>query len=521
MARTAGQNVDIRIKAYNEASPGLDAVANSIRKLPGELSKAAAVFQMVGGAAGGMGEDVAQAAGKMSALASLVSSGGPIGIGIAAVTVAVAAGSKVWELYNSQTTATAGMNATLAGTFEAMNKDLSKSQSTLQELTDKLIYWGKTAEEMQIGKLKETVAIQDVAIISNRKQADSIRASAEAMLEKAEAQEKDSDLEYLAHLRGQETAKQLRDRAGLELQTAAALEEGTSKAEAAYYVNVNTITALEELTTKTKAKTAAEKEAGQVASDLADENRRFAQDAAAMADASFNLYKQDISQKRGMSEWLRAATESDRKRTERDDERDRKGSELLAEAGQHQYDDLKSTGVSAARSISAAWTEAGVAMASGSASGSEAAKQAVFGSARAAIMAASGEAAAKSIAAYSGIPFVGVAIGLSVAASVAAIILGYLSKFEQGGIVRGSGGGIPIMAHDGERVLSARQTMAFERMVSALERQSTTRAGASVVGNGGIIQMNRYSTFAPSSSATRRDMREVMSLTLKLKKRGY
>ena len=83
------------------------------------------------------------------------------------------------------------------------------------------------------------------------------------------------------------------------------------------------------------------------------------------------------------------------------------------------------------------------------------------------------EAAAKAIAAHTGIPFVGVAIGLSFAAAAVAAIMSYASKtggFATGGIVRAGspGGPAPIMAHDKERVLSTRQTESFERLVDWL-----------------------------------------------------
>lgn len=79
---------------------------------------------------------------------------------------------------------------------------------------------------------------------------------------------------------------------------------------------------------------------------------------------------------------------------------------------------------------------------------------------------AAATAAANTYASVSAIPIVGPVLAPPAAAAAFAAVLAF-EAFEQGGIVNGrSGMPVPIMAHAGERVLSAPQTQNFERMVN-------------------------------------------------------
>jgi hypothetical protein len=78
-------------------------------------------------------------------------------------------------------------------------------------------------------------------------------------------------------------------------------------------------------------------------------------------------------------------------------------------------------------------------------------------------------AAAGAYAATAAIPLVGPELAPAAAATAYAATMSFvgLAAFDQGGVVGGMGGmPVPIMAHAGERVLSAPQTQNFERMVN-------------------------------------------------------
>ncbi len=80
-------------------------------------------------------------------------------------------------------------------------------------------------------------------------------------------------------------------------------------------------------------------------------------------------------------------------------------------------------------------------------------------------------AARKTYVAVAGIPYVGPFLAPAAAAAAFAAV----EAFEQGGIVKGvGGGGVPILAHAGERVLTSQQTNNFEKLVNQSSSASTS-----------------------------------------------
>jgi hypothetical protein len=80
-------------------------------------------------------------------------------------------------------------------------------------------------------------------------------------------------------------------------------------------------------------------------------------------------------------------------------------------------------------------------------------------------------AARKTYVAVAGIPYVGPFLAPAAAAAAFAAI----EAFEQGGIVKGvGGGGVSILAHAGERVLTSQQTNNFEKLVNQSSSASTS-----------------------------------------------
>lgn len=86
-------------------------------------------------------------------------------------------------------------------------------------------------------------------------------------------------------------------------------------------------------------------------------------------------------------------------------------------------------------------------------------------------------AASGAFAATAGIPIVGPALAPAAAATAFSQTISFLglAAFEQGGIVNGSHGmPVPIMAHAGERVLTAGQTSKFDSMVNSSTSASSS-----------------------------------------------
>jgi hypothetical protein len=139
-----------------------------------------------------------------------------------------------------------------------------------------------------------------------------------------------------------------------------------------------------------------------------------------------------------------------------------------------------------------------------------------------AISAASVEAAVKAIAAHSGIPFVGLAIGVAAAAAAVTAIQTYaIAKFATGGAIEGGAGGIDkniIAVTRKERVLSVQQNENFERLVSVLDRMSVAAPAAATTGAGGqpVIQF----VVPPSTAHLKRTVRDLGKEQRRLARRG-
>jgi hypothetical protein len=128
----------------------------------------------------------------------------------------------------------------------------------------------------------------------------------------------------------------------------------------------------------------------------------------------------------------------------------------------------------------------------------------LFSTMQTAIAASSTEAAVKAIAAHTHIPFVGVAIGLSfAAAAVAAIAQWANTKFDTGGVFRSSSGAGPAILHDKERVLTTRQTEAFEQLVGLLSGRAGPAGALAGAGAGGgtFVYQQTNNSFIPPSNA--------------------
>jgi hypothetical protein len=139
-----------------------------------------------------------------------------------------------------------------------------------------------------------------------------------------------------------------------------------------------------------------------------------------------------------------------------------------------------------------------------------------------AISAASVEAAVKAIAAHSGIPFVGLAIGVAAAAAAVTAIQTYaIAKFATGGAIEGGAGGIDkniIAVTRKERVLSVQQNENFERLVSVLDRMSVATPAAATTGGGG--QPSLQFIVPPSTAHLKRTVRDLDKEQRRLARRG-
>lgn len=536
--------------------------ANDIfMKMPERLSKGASAFSVLGGAAASAGGSLGASISKVSQLGALVSGGGAVGIGIAAVTVAVAAGKAAWDAYSAEAKAVSGIIPSLSGTFKMLGEDLKKSREDVEKLTNEIVWFGKTAKEQTIGTLTEQTAAQEKAIDSNERMIASIRESAAQYRKQAE-------IAFVSNEAGAGD-RMLAEAKAADAQ-AEALAKGNAIARDSVIENYNRITLLETLiekeaeakkSTENKARsdrdaTEAAREAAQAAEETAKQELDFEVALRKTIDTMREgALKSELDRIDALSKKRRTSIDAHADQFEKyakdldkqDDKltRDRiqnaervasaisgplanalgdilTREKTVAEAGKQMFATLARTAINAALQYAigegikqiASKITAGVAVAAdATAAGADVASTNVQ------ISAASARGAAEAIAAFAGVPVVGPALGAAQAGVVTGMIESTrgLMAMAEGGVVTGGIPGVDsvhIMAQQGERMLSVKQTSIFDRFVTALERNNGT------VGGGGrniIVKQEFHQAFSPTSAESKRQARDVAKVMRRLR----
>lgn len=492
--------------AANDSFDGMD---KTLKQMPEKVSRFAGGLTLVANASGMASKGMGEAAGKATFLASQIAQGGPLGIATAALTVAVSAGVAVWNVYRQQHELVTGSIQRLSPVMKAINDDLDGQSKTLSSLVDELRFYGMASRDVAIAKaqealasrtnlpaLKEETAIEERRLAQRRKEIEAIDtgsialgfANALRVAEKnAKIDEYNNDVANLA-LRKQANAAGEKTIDNLHQEIALLQDLKIADTQAA---------------TAKKAHTEAVK-------DLADENARYEREAQAAADLSYDRYKNSLNDQKGTLAWLEDADKFKQDLNDKEIERDAKGREFLRKADEKFTRERTQAWANAANAVGDAWMSAGVAWATGQKTGSEAAKSAARDTGQMVIRAAAAKAMAEAMASYSGIPFVGIALGISAAAALSGIIMSYMTKFHTGGVV-GPG--------DGLRLPGMQQN---ERAVTVQVGERFTPQGSSVGGGDGVvININSRTAFSPTSAETKRQAVQIGKVLRRQRRLGY
>lgn len=494
------------------SAEGARKVSDNLRRLPEMASKSSMALMAINTASAKVGGAFAMAAQKATGLISLVGVGGPLGIGIAAVTVAIAAGAVVWDAY-TLAEKNAGIAAKETGRLLSEQKQRVRDhEEEVRKLEKAVADFGKTSQQVTIEGMRaevrqreyvmkslqserkailngrnlqsqenqERLKTLDIAVsVAEKKYELTERAlNAEEQLQNAEKNKTVAD-EANAK-REQNATSRKAEMLGKVQQELQLLQEQADAGKITATVYESQAQGLEQIAARlTKVAGISQQYANTVQSVLEvseaariDENELAEARAANLKKAQADLarYAENRAAQIDLTSELELARA---KQVDAELTRDRERALALTQAiGQ------------AAQTAAEQW-------AAGSISGGQAAKQATLGAARAAIMAASGEAAAKALAAHAGIPFVGTAIGLAIAGALTSMILGLLSRVPQaarGGEVRG---GIPgrdsVIASlmPGEVVQSTPQVARIDRLATRLETMFNGGPQFALAGAGG------------------------------------
>src|SRR3990167_4721158 len=119
----------------DRASGPMKQIGGEARRMGEGFSKSASALRLFEGAAGQMGGGVADAASKVSGLASVIGSGGPFGLAIAGVTVAVGAANLAYRIFSEESRQAEESARAFAEGMTKMNNVLLRGEDRLLTLS--------------------------------------------------------------------------------------------------------------------------------------------------------------------------------------------------------------------------------------------------------------------------------------------------------------------------------------------------------------------------------------------------
>jgi hypothetical protein len=142
----------------------LDGMSDTVNALPDQLGKSATALMIFQNSTSQMSGEVADAANKITALGALVMSGGPVGIAIAAATIALIGLSKAFEVVTAHTAAFNTALKSLQPVFASMDERINSSADNIKDLKKELEDFGKSSVRI----LKEQIAFDKAGLESNK-----------------------------------------------------------------------------------------------------------------------------------------------------------------------------------------------------------------------------------------------------------------------------------------------------------------------------------------------------------------
>jgi hypothetical protein len=458
------RNVDINLRARDSASGAIASVSKSVSRLPEQFSKSAAAMTVFGSAANEVGGKTAMAIGKFTQLGSLVATGGPVGIAIAAVTAAIGLATLAWEAHSSQAVASENAYRSLTGVIDQRTARLEAQRAAIMRLDEQIKYAGKTDQEIQEIKLKDQIIGQTKTIPQYKEEIARMRELAEEKLKGGVLQT------YTTGLRGQEIKTQtiyvqkIKEEADALNAQADALERQLPGIEESARLNEKQLS----LTREKIALDAKEKEtAGKSKKQEKQQSTQAKDNASALAESQKYI---DAERELAARRTAERVKESDKFRSTWNGAISDVAKDWLAmwdeelrlqtaavEQSERDADSMKAKFGQVAESVAGVMGDAFAQMILDSDNAALTMSRAVIQAAKTAVMAYAAAGAAASAFANAGIPGMGWIMAITGATAVFGLIEGLLSKIpsmDVGGTVPGPRGAPTlILAHGQEEVL--------------------------------------------------------------------
>jgi hypothetical protein len=178
------------IQSVKTEAAGLRSTVSNLgeqtKDLPSHFGKAAAAMSIMGSATGSMGGKIADAGAKITDVALMLAVGGPLGVGLAAVTGAIALASTAWDAFTEDQREAEAAAKKTREEIEKSTKALQDQKDALDDMVDAFDHWGETVEETGIRRLREQNAVTREGLLEQNKKIIALEKEAE-LLERGSA----------------------------------------------------------------------------------------------------------------------------------------------------------------------------------------------------------------------------------------------------------------------------------------------------------------------------------------------
>lgn len=146
------------------ATVSFDGLRKGVKSAPESFSKSAAALNLFNNSMSASGGKAAEMASKISGVVSIIAMGGPLAIGIGAVTAAVAAGSYVWNTYSLATDRCDDSFAKLRVSMEKVRAGFEDQRAEVERLRDEINHWGETSDQRSLREKKNALESREAML---------------------------------------------------------------------------------------------------------------------------------------------------------------------------------------------------------------------------------------------------------------------------------------------------------------------------------------------------------------------
>jgi len=463
--------------SFGGISVSSKSAGDSVAKLPDALGKASTSMLLFQNATSQMSGRLADAANKITAVAGLAATGGPLGIALASATGLLIAGSAAWDAYKADTKAAEDAQRSIEGVLIGTRLRLSEQKDAVRSLSDELRLFGLSARQQQIKLLEEQIESSNINIQALERETDAIV--------RKNAEDENSIV----------IQEDLSDR---EQRTIEANDRAIDVANKANDVRRQKLDLLKQLQT-------------------AEENEKLRLERKSKLTADVAKMEREAERKKREAERQREEVLRARAQREREvqqqilalrEEQARKELEIrtkatneqiaLSEAAQQRTVELITSGVNITGAAFSALIDGTTDAKTAVKQFAQQSIQAVVQFATKSILANAAVAGSGAAASQAAIPVVGPLLATVASTAIYTLSKAFLNKFERGGVVRGGTPGqdsVLGLLKPNERVLTVEENRDIERFARSVLRTRPSQTGGGAVGpaapgfaSGGVVQ---------------------------------